>query len=201
MLGFLRCPQQHGLSVTETFLRHSRARPHGRPVPGVPAHTSVPFAHRPLLFRLSCVCWGGPGPKAGCVRACACMCRVRACAACPCPGTAGFPSGGSAQNVRREPRLRIEARAPAGARSGAGSADPGLGAASAEAGAMAHGRDCSTCNCSRRRPHPGRPPRESRGPAAAAMARTLGRGCGFWDETQTNTDENKSGPSDLARRV
>lgn len=156
-------PPAARLSVTETFLRHSGAgAPRPAPRLGFPRTRRVPFAHRPLLLRPSCVCQGGPGPKAGCVRARACMCRVRACAACPRPGTAGFPSGGSAQNVCREPRIIIERRAPAGARSGASSADLGLGAASAEAAAMAHGRDCSTCNCSRCRPHPGRPPRESR---------------------------------------
>lgn len=77
-------PQQRGLSVTETFLRHGGAQA-PRPLRrlGFTRTRRVSFAHRPLLFQRSCVSAGaGLAPRRGRGwrgAVCVCMCRVRAC--------------------------------------------------------------------------------------------------------------------------
>ena len=60
-------PQQRGLSVTETFLRHGGAQA-PRPLRrlGFTRTRRVSFAHRPLLFQRSCVSAGaGLAPRRG----------------------------------------------------------------------------------------------------------------------------------------
>lgn len=134
MPEFLRCPSSVGC-VIETFLRHSGAQA-PRPLRrlGFTRTRRVSFAHRPLLFPLSCVSAGaGLAPRRGrgwrgavCARVRACTCHVRACSPVPaqlashparpqgtCAGTASERGGEGA----------VMEAAPAGA----GSADPGWG--------------------------------------------------------------------------
>lgn len=189
MPGFCDAPAAR--AVTEAFLRHSGAQA-ALPAapPGMHAHTSlpVPFAHRPLLFRLSCL----PGRARAQGGVCVCA-RARACVRACAPilaQLASHPAGpqgtcaGTRVSEAAGPRRECARERAALTRAGA----PGWGR-----GAR---RGTSPRDRSSRRPQRG-----AQRPCCCGDGSTLGRGCGFRDETQTNTDESKSGPSDLARRV
>lgn len=111
MPGFCDAPAAR--AVTEAFLRHSGAQA-ALPAapPGMHAHTSVPvpFAHRPLLFRLSCLPGRARAQGGVCVRA-----RVRACVHVP-------PSWHSWRPIQRVRRERVPGPASQRRRGPGGSA-------------------------------------------------------------------------------
>lgn len=155
MPGFCDAPAAR--AVTEAFLRHSGAQA-ALPAapPGMHAHTSlpVPFAHRPLLFRLSCLPGRARAQGGGCVCARARAC-VRACAPILAQ-LASHPAG--PQGTCAGTRVSEEAgprRECARER-----------AALTRAGAAAHGGELAHATAAAAGPSG-----EPRGPAAAATAR------------------------------